>query len=339
MNIAVLYREPRDLDKGYAADSQGRGSIAHIIRVKDALCALGHSACLQDINLDSYEQLRGAGLDLAFNLCDDGFRNDSLLEAHIPAVMDILQIPYTGSNPATLATCVNKARTKEILSFHNIATPEFQVFYSSQESLDKNLRFPLIVKPLHEDASIGLREESVVNNTADLKERIDFVLGSYKQPALVERFIAGREIYVGILGHKENLMVLPISEIVFADKLTPTAKICSYEAKWLPESEQYQSSPVDCPAKLDAPLRQKLIEIAKKAYTLLQCQDYGRVDFRIDNSGRPYVLEVNPNPDISEDAGLSKMAKVYGMDYDELIEKILSSALERNHFAQAGAVG
>jgi len=203
------------------------------------------------------------------------------------------------------------------------------VFCGSNEKLNGSLAFPLIVKPLHEDASIGLREESVVSNPAGLKERIDFVLNNYNQPALVERFIKGREVYVGILGTKVNLTVLPISEIVFDGNLAQTAKICSYEAKWMPESPQYRRSPVECPAKLDKILKQRLIEMAKKAYSLLECQDYGRVDFRIDGNSQPYVLEVNPNPDISEDAGLAKMSKASGMNYDGLIEKILASALKR----------
>ena len=331
MNVAVLYRKPYDLDQDYPQDCQGRGNLRHIMRVKDALESLGHQAHLVDLDLDSYEQLRKSDFDLAFNLCDDGFRNNPLLEAHIPAMLDILQILYTGSNFFTLATCVNKARTKEILSFHGIATPEFQVFYNSNEKLNKNLIFPLIVKPLHEDASIGVRKESVVSNLVELKERIDFAINNYNQPALVERFIQGREVYVGILGNKGELMVLPISELVFDSKLAQTAKICSYEAKWAPESQQYQSTPVECPAKLDQVLEQRLIEIAKKAYSLLECQDYGRIDFRIDQKNHPYVLEVNPNPDLSCDAGLTRMARATGMNYDKFIEKILTFALERNH--------
>ena len=128
MNVAVLYRRPEDIGKDYLLDSQGRDGLKHVMRVRDILETLGHRPDLVDINLDSYENLRKAEFDLAFNLCDDGFRNEPLLEAHIPAILDILKIPYTGANPVALATCVNKARTKEILAFHNIPTPEFQVF-------------------------------------------------------------------------------------------------------------------------------------------------------------------------------------------------------------------
>jgi D-alanine-D-alanine ligase len=331
MNIAILFRKPAEFDQGYSLDCFGRDGLKHIERVKDALQVLGHTPQLVDVNLDAYEYLRKNYFDLAFNLCDDGFRNNSLLEAHIPAMLDILQIPCTGSNFFTLATCVNKARTKEILSFHGIATPEFQVFCKSSEVLSSNLDFPVIVKPLHEDASIGLREESVVNDNAALKKRVDFVLKNYRQPALVEKFINGREVYVGILGNnKDDILVLPISEVIFDKSLPQEAKICSYEAKWAPETQQYKKTPVKCPARLSKRLKKKLIEIAKKAYILLGCSDYGRIDFRINND-QPYVLEVNPNPDISEDAGLAKMARAAGMNYNQLIAKIMSFALARNH--------
>lgn len=315
-------------------DSEGRRSLAYVQRIKDALQNLNHTPELVNLNLDSFEYLRKSDFDLVFNLCDDGFRNDSLLEAHIPAMLDILQLPYTGANFLTLATCVNKARTKELLSFHNIPTPEFQVFYRNSDKLDRRLKFPLIVKPLHEDASIGLKKESVVKNRNQLRERVAFVMKNYNQPALVERFIAGREVYVGILGSGDRLTVLPISEIVFDSTLPKTAKICSYEAKWVTKSKAYKDTPVECPARLDKDLEQSLVEIAKKAYSLMSCQDYGRVDFRIDESSQPYVLEVNPNPDLSFDAGLTKMAKAQGTDYDELIGKVLDSALHRYQMAQ-----
>ncbi|MBN2097748.1 MAG: ATP-grasp domain-containing protein, partial [Candidatus Omnitrophica bacterium] len=286
-----------------------------------------------DINLDSYEFLRHGAFDLAFNLCDDGFRNDSLLEAHVPAMLDILEIPYTGANFFSLATCVHKARTKKILAFHKIPTPRFQVFFNGSEKLNRTLKFPLFVKPLHEDASIGIRKDSVVNNHHELGERASAVIKEYEQPALVETFIQGREVYVGLLGYKKNLTVLPISELIFEQRLIKN-RICTYQAKWNPQSSQYQGTPVECPAKITKSLEKKLIKIAQEAYTLLDCQDYGRIDFRIDQNNRPFVLEVNPNPDISADAGLARMAKAAGMNYDQLIARIIDLAVERNHLAR-----
>ncbi len=329
MRIAILYRQPCEEDQGFAADSDGRGEIDHIIKIEKILKKLNHEVALVKVNLDTYEYLKNKKFDLAFNLCDDGFHNNPLLEAHIPAMLDILGVPYTGAGHLSLAICVDKARTKKILSFEEILTPEFYVFKSCPEKLNGACKFPAIVKPLHEDASIGIKQESVVKNAAELKERIAHVISYYKQPALVERFIVGREIYIGILGNKDNLKVLPASEVIFDDKLAPTAQICSYEAKWVPESKQYNKTPVSCPANINKKLEKQLIDMAKQAFVLLGCQDYGRIDFRIDEDNRPYVLEVNPNPDISEEAGIARMASAAGINYEQLIEQVVKSAVLR----------
>ncbi|MFH1244945.1 MAG: ATP-grasp domain-containing protein [Candidatus Omnitrophota bacterium] len=330
MKIAILYRNLLDKTQNSSVDTRTTKDSFYLgPRIKEILENLGHTPYIIDVNLNTFEQLRGGDFDIVFNLCDDGFRDNSLLEPHVPAMLDILEIPYTGSNFYTLATCLNKARCKEILAFHKIPTPQFQVFYNASDILNANLKFPVIVKPLHEDGSIGLKKESVVENITDLRERVDAVITNYYQPALVEKFISGKEVYVGILGSKENLTVLPISEVVFNSRLSPTTQICCYEAKWLPQSRQYKNTPISCPAKLEKETEEKLIHIAKRAYTLVGCDDYGRIDFRIDYDNRPYVLEVNPNPDISEDAGLAKMAQATGMSYDKLIAEILSIALQR----------
>lgn len=334
MKVAILYREDTEAGREYPLDSEGRGGLDHIIRIRSALESLGHLSELVNVDLDMFEFLRKSNFDLAFNLCDDGFRNNPLLEPHVPAILDLLRIPYTGSTFFTLASCLDKAHTKKILSFHNIPTANFQVFEFAGEKLKKDLNFPLIVKPIHEDASIGIKKESVVRDIGQLKERVQYVISNYKQAVLVEKFIIGREVYVGILGSSGNLEVLPLSEISFDENLKPTAQICSYEGKWLEDSQEYQTTPVKCPAELDEILEKELIEIAKKSYCLLSCDDYGRIDFRIDQNDRPYVLEVNPNPDISEDAGLSRMATAAGISYNRLIEKIVHSAVAKKHFAK-----
>jgi len=334
MHIAILYRQPDETGRDYPSDSEGRGGLDHVIRIKGILESFKHDIELVDVNLNMFDYLRKSNFDLAFNLCDDGFRNNSLLEPHVPAMLDILHIPCTGSNFFTLASCLNKAHAKKILHFHGIPTPEFQIFSSNNKKLKKDLSFPLIVKPIHEDASIGIKKESVVKDVELLKERVQYVIDNYKQPALVERFIIGREAYVGILGNKENLDVLPISEISFDKNLKPTTQICSYEGKWLEDSQEYQATPVTCPAELDKTLEKELIEIAKKSYSLLNCEDYGRVDFRIDSNNRPHVLEVNPNPDISEDAGLARMVRAKGATYEDLIEAIVNSAIQKMPYAK-----
>ena len=330
MNIALLYTNTdQDLEEFYPLDYQGRDLFDNIYTVKDVLISLGHKVDLLEMNNGYFGALQKKKFNLAFNLCDDGLRNNPLLEPHIPAMLDILDIPYTGAGMFTLASCLDKARTKQILSFHKIPTPRFQVFESAKERLNSRLGFPLIVKPLHEDASIGITEDSLVSSTRKLKKKISFLIENYKQPALVEEFIEGREVNVGILGDTK-LSVLGISEIIF-DKLPKSLpRICTYTAKWQKDSRLYQNTPVKCPAELPKKLENKIKRLSLSAYKALRCRDYGRVDFRLDKQGRPFVLEVNPNPDISEDAGLFRMAKAAGLSYKELIDKILKSALERN---------
>lgn len=336
MKIAILYKPITNTSRQEdVADIRDKKDSYRLVkRIKGILENLGHTSCVVDINLNSFEQLRTGEFDIALNLCDEGFRNNSLLEPHVPAMLDILEIPYTGSNFHTLATCLNKARCKEVLAFHKIPTPPFQVFYKAADNLNANLKFPLIVKPIHEDGSLGLRKESVVENISELQEQVGAVLTNFQQPALVEKFITGKEVYVGILGSKEDLTVLPVSEVVFNSRLSPTTQICCYEAKWLPQSRQYKNTPISCPAKLEKEIAEGLVHLAKRAYTLMECNDYGRIDFRIDHDNRPYVLEINPNPDISEDAGLSKMAQAKGMSYDSLIEAIINMARQRAELAK-----
>ncbi|MBW2980606.1 ATP-grasp domain-containing protein [Candidatus Woesearchaeota archaeon] len=331
MNIALLYTSLKQEGSGLAVDFEGRDKNDNVIAVDEALRSLGHETNKIYVNLDMFENLKRLKdeIDIAFNLCDDGFHNASELEPHVPAVLDILKVPYTGSDYRTLATCLNKARTKEILSFHKIPTPRFQVFDSLKVRLDNKLRFPLIVKPVSEDASIGIKKESIVNSEEELMRRVFLVLDAYKQPALAEEFIDGREANVGVIGAK-NPSALPISEILFDNLSDGLPNICTYSAKWVEDSDYYKSTPPRCPAEIDERLANRLRKIALKAYTLMGCQDYGRVDFRIDKDGNPFVLEVNPNPDISPDAGLARMAKAAGMSYADLMDAILKSALEKN---------
>lgn len=325
MKIALLHlnESPK---KRYSLDYYGQNIDDDFDSVKTALFSLGHQVSPISIDDGFYESLRKEDFDLAFNLCDDGIRGNSLLEPHIPAILDILQLPYTGSGLLTLAICLDKAKAKKLLSFHNIPTPCFQVFSNPQEEL--SLEFPLIVKPLHEDGSIGIKEDCVVRTEERLREKVEFIIKNYRQQTLVEEFIEGREINVGILGNI-NHTILPLSEIIFDDLPKDFPAICSYEAKWHKESTFYRKTPPRCPADLPPPLGAKIKAYALDAYAILGCQDYCRIDFRIDKENNPYILEVNPNPDISKDAGLALMAKAAGIEYEGLIERIVDFALQR----------
>ncbi len=330
MKVAILYTARDQLSSQYNQDWEGRENNEDKEAVVKALQELGHKVKEFIVDQETYNLLKieKDNIDLVFNLCDDGFFSNALLEPHIPAILDILKIPYTGSNYFSLSLCLNKSVAKSIFTQNNIPTPQFQVFETESDKLNPDLRFPLIVKPLREDASIGIKDDSIVQEETALKERVKFVFHEYKQPALVEEFIAGREFNVGLIGNaiKE---ILPISEIKFVGFPENKPKIVSYAAKWDEESLEFKGTVRQCPAEVDEQLKTKLIVLAQQAADTLFCQDYCRVDFRVDKDNNPYVLEVNPNPDISTDAGLAAMASAQGYQYKELVDKILKSALNK----------
>jgi len=238
-------------------------------------------------------------------------------------MLDILEIPYTGGNYLTLALTLRKDMVKKILTYHNLPTPKFKLFETGDETLD--LGFPLIVKPANEDASIGIKDESVVYNEDKLRERVKYVIGEYEQPALVEEFIDGREFNVGVIGDNE---ILPLSEITFDGLPEGKPKIVNYDAKWKEDSIDYKETKRSCPAKVSEELGNKLRDLALKAGTLFGCRDYFRVDFRV-RDNEPYILEVNQSPDISEDAGLFAMSQAKGYSYNDLIDKIITNVMKR----------
>jgi len=324
MKIALLSRKltPAQIELDNAI---WRSDIETTRAVSAALCTLGHT--VKVVSPEPIENLVQLSCDLAFNACDDGFNGISSLEPHLPALLDVLQIPYTGSDYFTLALCLNKPFTKQLLLANGVRTPSFQVFQTGYEKLNPSLEFPLIVKPANEDASIGITDSSVIRKKEHLMAKVRDIIVTYRQPALVEEYIEGREFNVGILGTtKPN--VLPLSEIMF-NLPEGMNNICTYEAKWNAGHAAYQGTQPQCPAVVSKKLGREMIAIALKAYFLLGCRDYGRVDFRVDCSGTPYVLEVNPNPDISPAAGLANMVSKAGLDYTKLIGAIIDSCLER----------
>jgi len=328
MKIAVLFTKRDEMAESYHQDWEGRDKNDDAESVMKALKELGHEVKTYHVDIDLFEKLKNdkKDIDMAFNLCDDGFYSDPELEPHVPAMLDILEIPYTGGNYLTLSLTLRKDTVKKILMYHNLPTPKFQVF---EDSGELELGFPLIVKPIREDASIGIKDESVVNNEEKLRERVKHVIKEYGQPALVEEFIDGREFNIGVIGGKEK-EILPLSEITFDGLPEDKPKIVNYAAKWKEDSIDYKETKRSCPAKVDEELGNKLRELALKAASLFGCRDYFRVDFRV-KGNQPYILEVNQNPDISEDAGLFAMAKAKGYSYKELIDKIIKSVLERKN--------
>lgn len=325
MRVAVLFTTDTDMKGLYRKDWQGRDDNGHAFSVMKALEEVGHRPIEYHANLNMFKKFKSEKhkIDLVFNLVDDGFFSDSKFEPHVPAMLDLLGIKYTGSGYFCLSMCVNKAMTKKVLKHHKIPTPNFQIFSKADEKIN-NLRFPLFVKPVREDSSVGIRNDSVVRNKTELRNKVRAIIRDYKQPALVEEFIDGREFYVGVLGSKKKT-VLPISEVSFDTMPPGIPKIVNYDAKWNKDSPEYQNT-ISGFSKIPDKLQADLVKYAIMAGNQLDCHDYYRVDFRVDSKNRPYVIEVNPNPDISEDAGLAKMARQAGMTYAQMIDLIVRSA-------------
>jgi D-alanine-D-alanine ligase len=244
---------------------------------------------------------------------------------NVPAILELLRIPYTGSPPLTLGLCQNKGFTKYVLRANGIPTPDYQIL-ESFKAWKGGIDFPLIVKPLREDASLGITRKSFVRTNRQLKVQVDYINRRYKQPSLVEKYIDGREINVSIFGY-EKPRTLPISEIIFEFKGEP--KIVDFSAKWIEKSKEYKGTKPVCPAKLTPSLDKLIRKTAMKAFRLLNCRDYARVDMRL-KDGVPFVVEVNANPDISLDAGFVRSLKVAGISFKKFIGEIISFAARRS---------
>jgi D-alanine-D-alanine ligase len=307
------------------------GVMEEMDDIKAALSSLGYKPTTFNVDSNIYrliEYLRDERPDLIFNIVES-LENDSFQEMNVAGLYELLKIPYTGAGAMALGLALNKPRVKEILSFHGIKTPKFQVFRVTDKIvLDEGLTFPLIVKHSREDASVGIEDRSVVYNMTDLRTRVRYVQEEFDQPALVEQYINGRELNVAMIGNK-NPLVLPISEIDFSGLTEGMHKIVSYEAKWVHGTVAFEGTKGVCPAPLTPLQENKLKDIALRCYQIVGCRDYARVDMRLTKEGVPYVLEVNPNPDISDDAGFARSARTYGFTFPEVIGKIVESALER----------
>jgi D-alanine-D-alanine ligase len=247
-------------------------------------------------------------------------------------VYDLFGIPYTGAGTMALGIALNKAVSKAIFEAYDIPTPRFRSFEPGElPSDDIPLQFPLIVKPLREDASIGIDNNSIVSDLAALKERVVFVHREFNQPALVEEYIDGRELNVAVLADEHGTFrTLPISEITFDSMPPGNPRIVSYEAKWVEESPLYKTTIPVCPADIDERTAAHARAIALKAANAVGLRDYGRIDMRLRDDGALFVLEANPNPDISLDAGFMRACQTSGLTHTQAINCIASQAVARH---------
>jgi D-alanine-D-alanine ligase len=305
-------------------------TFATIDAVRAALAEI-HDVILIEANEDVYERLRSIRPDIVFNIAEGMYGVSR--EAQIPAICEMLQIPYTGSDPLTLAECLDKSRAKEILSYYNIPTPRFQVVTKASEVDGIQLQFPVIVKPLHEGSSKGIFNSSFVSNRFELIRQITHVIENYHEPALVEEYLPGREFTVAMLGNGTDVKVLPIVEIKFDSLPDGVNPIYSYEAKWIWDRSDDPLDIFDCPAKIPLQLYTEIEKLCRDAYAILRCRDWSRIDVRLDASGKPHIIELNPLPgilpNIEDNSCFPKAARAAGMTYNQLMQTVLALAAQR----------
>jgi D-alanine-D-alanine ligase len=306
-----------------------QGAAEAAAAVAAALADLGHRPTIVPFGSDPavfLEQLGAVGAELIVNLCE-GLWGDSHLELHATALLELTGLPVTGSGPLSLGLTQDKLRTKELLLANGLPTPRHLVAsYGESLAAEPSLRYPLIVKPRSEDASHGITDASVVDDLPALLGQIGYIHRVYRQDALVEEFIHGREINAAILGNDDEAVVLPLAEICFDPALG--RPIVSYAGKWLENSPAYRGTVPVCPAQLAETDAAAARTVALAAFRVMGCRDYARVDLRL-RDGIPYILEVNANPDISPEAGLARSAMAFGLNYPALIGRIVDTARRR----------
>ena len=260
---------------------------------------------------------------IAFNLLE-GFDDITIFDQNVVSHLELLKLPYTGCNPRGLLLARDKSLSKKLLAYHRIPVPECEVFRIGRPiRRPKRLQFPLIVKSLTQEASIGISQASVVESDEKLKERVTFVHESIGTAALVERYIEGREIYVGVLGN-QTLQALPVWELFFTNMPEGAKRIATDRVKW---SVKYQNKyGIDSGPAKDLPdlLGSQIQHLCKRAYRALELSGYARIDLRLDETGNLWVLEANPNPQIARGEDFAASAEKVGLTYEGVLQRIIN---------------
>jgi D-alanine-D-alanine ligase len=272
--------------------------------------------------------LSKCGADLVFNLTES-FAGDDTKEMNVAAYMDLIGMRFTGAGPHATFLAQDKIIAKKLFAFHNIRTPFFATAYRGKIDHAHDITFPLIVKPVWEDGSIGIDAESVVDSVKELMERVEYIQDEFDSPALIEEYIEGREMYVAILGSYEAAQALPLVELDLSKLPKGTPKIASYDVKFEKETEGYRLTKSAVVEGLDEKLTEKVKETALAAYRAVKLRDYGRIDLRITAKGEVYVIEANPNPWLSSKHEFAMAAKASGRSYTQLIGEIVDLAMAR----------
>lgn len=299
-----------------------------------ALAANGHTTrrlAVDDAVQPLIDELTKEQPELVFNLAES-FRGKSALESNVAALLNLLDLRYTGSSPAGLILAGDKTLTKKVLAFHGILSAKFATMYRGQVDWSADIKFPLLVKPPQEDASLGITQKSIVNDVKELLDVISSTQQEYQSPVLVEEFIDGREFYVGVIGNS-NVEAFPIIELDFSKFPVGLPKIASWEAKWGDDGdekgEQFEGTESIFPTDLSEELARKIQQVAVDSFQALRLRDYARIDLRVTAEEEVYVIEVNPNCYLEQKGEFARAAQKAGLEYPALIARIVELASAR----------
>ncbi|HVO34445.1 MAG TPA: hypothetical protein VMT21_02700 [Gemmatimonadales bacterium] len=342
LKIAILYdtwddgvEEPTAPDQPPAPGvrkrkaARARPSKLDREEIFEALGELGHrpSYLVVDGSNPSLLAVARCNADLIFNLTES-YAGDDTKDMHLAAYLELLDKPYTGADPHGLYLAQDKALAKKVFAFHKIRSPFFAVSYKGRLAHAHDIEFPLIVKPISEDGSIGIEASSVVHGVKELMERIHYIHAEFDSPALIEEYIEGREIYAAILG-EETPEALPLVEMDLSGLPDGVPRIASGEVKWGKGTEIYRRVRSRVVEDLDEKLAERMQERAIAAYRAVKLRDYGRIDLRLTPKGEVYVLEANPNPWLSSGAEFALAARASGRTYTEMLRDIVDLAMAR----------
>ncbi|MBZ0200273.1 MAG: ATP-grasp domain-containing protein [Ignavibacteriaceae bacterium] len=339
-NILICYNSPVSIFSVYSGKPAVDGEVSNDLSesgfsnelkiITKSLKERFSNVASLPIDLDAFKSISAIqkkNPKVIFNFVES-VEGISAYEYCMAGIYELLGVRYTGSLPSSLGNCLNKYRTKNILRASGISTPRSYYVKCGELPAKKsfNLNLPVILKLNTEDASIGISELSVVKNFTGVTKRLKFLFETYKQDVIIEEYIEGRELNAAVLGSS----VLPISEICFGSLPSHLPKIVTYEGKWIADTVYYEHTKPQCPAKLSKNIKKKVEETALAAFEAMNCRDYARVDIRLAKDGTPYVIEVNPNPDISTDSGFARAANAAGLSYGDLLFNIANFALARH---------
>jgi len=342
MKIAVLYDvweeeaasveppEPKPPARKKKSRKKAKREKEDREEIFEALEKLGHQPFYQilDGTPQCLNSLAKCESDLIFNLTES-FAGDDTKEMHVAAYLDLLGKPYTGAGPHASFLAQDKAIAKKMFAFHGIRTPYFATSYRGSIEHAHDISFPLIVKPLAEDGSIGINANAVVTSVKELMERVESIQNEFDSPAIIEEYIEGREIYAAILGSYESAQALPLVELDFSKLPKGTPRIASYDVKFEKDAEAYKLTKSGVAEDLDEETTTRLTETALAAHRAVKLRDYGRIDMRLSAKGEVYVIEANPNPWLSSKQEFAMAAKASGRSYTQLIGEIVDLAVAR----------